>query len=217
MKEQELINSNQKDVFSDIAIIPEDYIPEDALSLLEQLRSYNLYTYQHSLRVAALVKNFAKHLNLPPLEVSELYLAALLHDIGKVYTPVEILEKPGPLEKHEFEEIKKHPENSALIVERFESLAFLAPVIRAHHERYDGRGYPMGLKNRNIPIHARLIFVVDTFDAMTSTRSYGKIISIENALMIIESEKNKQFDETFASEFLNFIENLTKVPVPQVA
>ena len=132
------------------------------------------YTYAHSWRVAGLCELTAKKLNMPDEWSEVLHIAAHLHDIGKVGVPDLVLNKQGPLSDCEYEQIKMHAEIGYRIIKQLPLLEDLSYYIRYHHERWDGKGYPCGLKGRDIPLGARIIAVSDTFDAITTTRPYRK-------------------------------------------
>jgi putative two-component system response regulator len=131
-----------------------------------------------------------------------LRFSATLHDIGKIHISKVILTKPGRLDASEWEEIKKHPIYGADLIQDIPYLAPAVPVIRHHHERWDGRGYPYGLAGEAIPLAARLIAVADAFDAMTFTgRPYARARSLENAYREIQDCSGAQFDPTVVSAF----------------
>lgn len=150
-------------------------------------------THGHSKRVARHATSIARKLGLPGQEVARIRAAALLHDIGKIEVPREILEKPAALTDDEFAEIKKHPAAGAHLVESMGDPE-LATIIRHHHERIDGGGYPDGLSRGQIPIGARIIAVTDTFDALTSARSYRQPSSHEEAFEVLREEAGAQLD-----------------------
>ena len=136
------------------------------------LESADTYTYGHSERVAAYAVAIAEALALDPVDVTTVRVGASLHDIGKVRIPPTILNKPGKLTPEEFDIIKKHPEWGLEILEDLEFPWLIKPIIRWHHEKLDGTGYPDGLAGDEIPLHAQIVCVADVFDAMTSARSY---------------------------------------------
>lgn len=130
----------------------------------------------------------------------------MLHDIGKVGIPEGILGKPGPLTDREWEVIRTHPIIGGQILGPIKAFANAIPVVEGHHERWDGKGYPRGLKGENISLGARIFSIVDTFDAMTSDRPYRKALSVERALEEIESAAGRQFDPEIAHRFVALIE-----------
>ncbi len=183
----------------------ENLYTELLISLVNSIDLKDPYTKFHSERVTMYAYLIGKELNLPRKKLITLFYASLLHDIGKIWSPDEALKKPGKLTEEEFEEIKKHPDVGASMIDHMEFLSESSKVLRHHHERYDGRGYPDGLKGEDIPLLSRIISVADAFDAMTSDRPYRKGMSIEEALSIIEEESGKQFDPKIVSVFVKFV------------
>ena len=175
------------------------------ISLVNSIDLKDRYTKFHSERVTIYAYLIGKELNLPRKKLITLFYASILHDVGKIGIPDSILNKSGKLSKEEFEEIKKHPVIGADMVGKVEFLKEPSEVLRHHHERYDGRGYPDGLEGENIPFLSRIISVADAFDAMASTRSYRPGMTIEKTLSIIEEESGKQFDPKIASVFVKFV------------
>lgn len=175
---------------------------EKSRRLFTRLYEKDPYTFFHSLRVAELVTAFGVTLQLPPEQLTDLCLCALFHDIGKIFTPDPVLKKPGALNNEEFIIMKLHPLDSQKLVESVPSLKHLGPWIRCHHERWDGKGYPDGLKGEEIPLYARMILLADTFDAMTSTRVYRKNRSPEEAYAEIVRCTGTQFDPQLAPKFI---------------
>ena len=157
-------------------------------------------THGHSRRVARHATSIARGLKLPAEDVARIRTAALLHDIGKIHTPWEILEKPGALTDAEFAEIRKHPAVGAELVAGMGDPELTA-IVRHHHERIDGGGYPDGLVRGQIPMGARIIAVADTFDALTSARSYRSPRSHDQALGILREESGSQLDDRSVRAF----------------
>jgi len=127
------------------------------------------------------------------------------YDIGKIGIPEDILNKPGLLTEEEYRIVQRHPVISAEILERFEHLRELAHIVRYHHERWDGKGYPEGLSGEEIPIESRILAVADAFDAMTSDRPYRKALKLEKAIEEIRKNKGKQFDPDIVEVFIDVI------------
>ncbi len=152
------------------------------------------YTYDHSNRVAELSASLAKAMNLPGKIIKEIKHAASIHDIGKVGIEENILKKKGRLTCNENEEIKKHPLIGARIVQSLPFLEDAIPVILHHHERYDGRGYPGGLKGKDIPPAARIVIIADAVDAMMSARPYRRALSSDDVLNELQNNAGAQFD-----------------------
>jgi diguanylate cyclase (GGDEF)-like protein/putative nucleotidyltransferase with HDIG domain len=167
------------------------------------------YTRSHSRKVNEYALALAEALNLEPLEVTRLTTCALLHDIGKIGISDEILNKPGKLTDEEWEAIKNHPQLGATIVGRVRELAPCVPGIRHHHEKYDGSGYPKGLKGKDIPLEARILAIADAFAAMTSERRYSDTLSYEQALEEIKRGAGTQFDSDLVEVFLRLVKITT--------
>jgi response regulator RpfG family c-di-GMP phosphodiesterase len=172
-------------------------------SMAKILDARDPHTSQHSTRVTTLSMAMAAALDLTEEEKETLYIAASLHDIGKVGIPDDILLKPGKLTDEEFDVIKRHPDIGADILKPLPPMAKETEIIRYHHERYDGYGYPAGLRGREIPYLSRIITLADSFDAMTSDRPYRKGMSIPDAVEEIKRCKGKQFDPSLADTFIS--------------
>ena len=163
-------------------------------SLVGALEAKDPYTRGHSERVAQYAAAMASSMGMPEQEVERIRLAAQLHDLGKVGLSDTILCKPGSLTSDEYYEVRNHPEIGAEIVERVTTLSDLAPIVRHHHERYDGTGYVSGLKGDQIPLESRVLAVADSFDAMTSSRAYRAAMSSDEAAEEIIACQGSQFD-----------------------
>ena len=187
-----------------------------AESMMKILELKDKYTRGHSSRVADYTSMIAKEMNFTTEEVKFFHIAAHLHDIGKVIISDSIINKKGKLTEEEFEKIKKHPVTGYEILNKVKGLKEMAQIIRGHHERWDGEGYPDKLKGENILIGSRIITVADAFDAMTSTRSYRTALGIQKSLEILEKNKWKQFDGEIVDIFIKIIkENGRKLCVLQ--
>jgi len=173
--------------------------------LLNALKCKDLYTWEHSLRVSFFSTTLGRELNLSPFEIYELEVSALLHDIGKIGVPDQILLKPSRLDENEFQQMKQHPSSSGNILSDFPSFQKMSLGAKHHHERYDGRGYPDGLKGDNIPLYARIILIADTFDAMTSTRPYRKGLDCQIAYQELRDFSGTQFDPILVEKFITAI------------
>ena len=149
------------------------------------MEARDVYTKGHSLRVAYYASVIGKALGLSKKEQKELYIAGLLHDIGKIGIPDNILLKPGKLSPNEYEIIKNHAEFSYQIIKNIKRFEGIADYVRYHHERCDGSGYPKGLKGKEIPMGARILAIADIFDAVTTTRPYRKKLSVDRALKLL--------------------------------
>lgn len=164
------------------------------------------YTSGHSKRVAKYAKEMAARMGKNEREQEEIYRAGLLHDIGKIRVPEEIINKNGKLTKDEFELIKVHPVIGYRILKGISSDQMIAQGAKYHHERYDGQGYPNGLQGHNIPEIARILGVADSYDAMTSNRSYRATLPQEVVRAEIEKGKGTQFDPEIADIMLEMID-----------
>ncbi|HAV43221.1 TPA: HD-GYP domain-containing protein [bacterium] len=159
------------------------------------------YTHGHSTRVTLYSLVIADQLGLSREIKENIRLAGILHDVGKIGIPVEILNKPSGLSKEEYDEIKKHPDAGSKIVEGIEHLVKIVPGIRHHHERYDGQGYPDHLQKENIPLLGRILAVADAFDAITSDRPYRRAECTEVALDELRKHAGTQFDPEIVDAF----------------
>ena len=175
--------------------------------LLNTLNAKSSETKEHAMRMTKLAFHFGDKLNLSNSELNRLSLLATMHDIGKTTISEEILNKPGELSREEWEVIKKHSEKGYKIATASEEFALIADEILAHHEKWDGSGYPNGLKGEEIPYLARVISIVDAYDVMTNERPYSKAISKENALAEIKDCAGSQFDPDLAEVAVKVIKN----------
>ena len=175
------------------------------LSLVTMLEKRDPYTAGHSRRVARYSREFAKLIGISGGRLKDIYMAGLLHDIGKIGIPERILLKPGPLTDEEYDVIKRHPVISQEILETFEGYERIAKIVRHHHERCDGGGYPDGLTCEEIPFESKIIAIVDVYEALTSDRAYRNRWSVEKALNFIESGAGEIFDEELVGRFIEFI------------
>ncbi len=160
------------------------------------------YTYGHSERVAYLSRALARAAKLTPTECERVYLAGLMHDVGKIGVPDAVLTKPGKLTPEEFETLKKHPEIGVRILSPVRQMRDLLPGVLYHHERMDGRGYPEQLAGDGIPLLGRIICLADCFDAMTTNRTYRAALPIASAISEVRRCAGTQFDPRLASLFL---------------
>lgn len=173
-----------------------------ARTILKALDAKDKYTYGHSMRVTYFSMVVGKELGLSDKEMYDLQLSALFHDIGKIGTPDAVLNKPTRLTDEEFQIMKQHPSDSYEILKGFSVFEKVARFAKHHHERYDGRGYPDGLKGNQIPLYSRIILIADTFDAMTSTRVYRKGLPYETAFEELLEFSGSQFDPKLAKAFI---------------
>lgn len=178
----------------------------DALKFLSLIKNKDSYTAEHSMNVCILCATFARHLGLLEYEIKLVALCGLLHDVGKSRIPNEILNKPGRLTAEEAHLMAEHPNHGRNILMSIEHESRQAvDVAHSHHERIDGRGYPRSLKSHQISYYAKIVTIVDAYDAMTSNRSYGIAKSSAQALKIILAESGAQFDGNLAQEFVQCI------------
>lgn len=162
--------------------------------LVRAIEASDPYTSGHSMRVSAYAEAIAKQLGLPQGKIDLIKSAALLHDIGKIGIDKKILNKDGKLEKDEFDTIKSHPEIGATIISDLSYLSNITEIIRHHHERNDGRGYPDGLDHDKIPLETSILTIADSFDAMTTNRPYRHSLSLDTALNEIKTNAGTQFN-----------------------
>ena len=164
----------------------------EALALAIEAKDHT--THDHLQRVQVYARELAASLDLTQDELRALQAAALLHDIGKLAVPEHIISKPGKLTPEEFEKMKIHPVVGAEILERVRFPYPVAPIVRAHHEKWDGTGYPSGLKGEEIPIGARILAAVDCLDALASDRQYRRALPLDEAMKVVRSEAGRAFD-----------------------
>jgi len=176
-------------------------------SLVLALEARDQYTRGHSDSVARILMDIAREMSMDDERIEKLRIAGKLHDLGKIGIRDDILLKPGPLNKEEWEILKMHPRIGAEILAPIASLADILPAIASHHERIDGNGYPEGLKGDQIPMLARMVAVADTYDALTSDRPYRKGFANEEALKIIEDLKGSQLCPDCVQSFLKSVEH----------
>lgn len=174
--------------------------------VLHIIKLYDPITYAHSERVKSWTVMIAKEMRLPSKQIHELSQAASWHDIGKLEIPNEILNKDGKLTVEEYEIVKMHPEIGYQLVKDMHFFKDYLPVIRYHHERIDGKGYPLGLKEDEISLHARIMCVADSFDAMTSKRSYKPGMTMKEAVEELKRCAGTQFDPKVVKIFVQALE-----------
>lgn len=185
-----------------------DWALDTARKLLEEVRKVDEHTFLHCCRVGRGSRRLAKALGMNEFEQAVLEFSGLFHDIGKANIPVDILVKPSKLTKDEMEIMKSHPIKSAEMISHLDHVPFfrfLMPGIRCHHEKVDGTGYPYKLSGEKIPLPARLIAVVDTYDAMTNNRPYRKPLSQDRAVQELLDYSSRQFDPQMVRVFLDLL------------
>lgn len=175
------------------------------LNLSHYIDSQVTSSGNHSLQVARHAIATAKKFAMRDEEVRITYWASLLHDIGKIGVPEEILVKHGPLDDKEWQFMRLHPTLGANIIRSVRTMSVISPIILFHQEKFDGSGYPYGLKGDEIPLGSRILAVVDAFDAMTNERVYRSAYSTSEAIHELISAKGKQFDPHVVEKFLTII------------
>ncbi|RJQ29834.1 HD domain-containing protein [Candidatus Parcubacteria bacterium] len=183
----------------------EESFVQTVLALAKALDARDSYTQDHSQRMAALTDSLCQKLGIDENQIQAIRLAAALHDIGKIGVPDEILRKPGPLTSQEWELMKRHPKIGADIIAPVAKLVNVAPIILAHQEKFDGSGYPYGLKGEQIPMGARVLAVVDAYVAITDERVYRKARSHEEAIAELVKHSGSQFDPAVVDAFVQSI------------
>ena len=174
-------------------------------SLVHSIHERDHYTERHSQSVTKLALNTARAMNCSPCEIESLKISSLLHDIGKIAIPDKILLKEGPLTDEEYTAIKNHPIIGENILKPVILIDAERKIIRHHHERWDGKGYPDGLSGEDIPFLSRILSVADSFDAMTTDRPYRKALSIDKATAELQRNCNIQFDKNVVDAFIGSV------------
>ncbi|MFA5089269.1 MAG: HD domain-containing phosphohydrolase [Candidatus Omnitrophota bacterium] len=192
-----------KDEVDRLTVQAQELFVSSMASLANALEAKDPYTAGHSIRVSELAAQIAEHRFGVSPEVNEVRTAGKLHDIGKVGIHEQVLNKPGPLTEGELKHIREHPVIAENILEPFKKLISAAIIIRHHHERYDGKGYPDGLAGEDIPELSRILALADSYDAMTSARPYRPAINPENAAGEIKKNLGTQFDPKLGRIFMD--------------
>jgi HD-GYP domain-containing protein (c-di-GMP phosphodiesterase class II) len=180
---------------------------QEMVAMAQAVEEKDPMTDGHCARLEHLAILTGERLGLTGEELISLSYGAYLHDIGKVKVPDEILQKAGRLTDSEWEEMSKHPDHGADMMSERDYLGGAVEIVRAHHERFDGDGYPRGLKGAEIPIGARVVAVVDTYDAIVSTRPYKKAQAKDEAIRELEKNAGTQFDPRIVRAFLEVVRN----------
>lgn len=165
------------------------------------------YTSMHAEHVAELMAGLASQMCMSSDEISIAFIVGLIHDVGKIKTPGDILTKPGRLTDEEFEIMKEHAGHGADMLTIIEGAEAIVPVMLHHHERYDGKGYPKGLCGENIPLLSRMLAICDTFDAMTTNRCYREPVTIQECIEEIKRCSGTQFDPNLCELFIEFLKD----------
>jgi len=172
-------------------------------SMVATIEAKDQYTKGHSIRVMHYAEALGKSMNLPQLQLKMLRIGALLHDFGKIAIDLAVLNKPSSLSKNEINVMHRHPELGAKILESIDEIHEALPAIRFHHEKFDGSGYPLGLKGEQIPLFARIVSAADIFDAITTDRPYQKARSYEEALKEIQALAGSALDPAIVKRVLS--------------
>jgi putative nucleotidyltransferase with HDIG domain len=178
---------------------------EIVTSLLVTLEARDPETAEHSRAVGAWCRRIASAMGMAAEQQEFAELCGTLHDVGKVSTPREIIAKPGPLNEDEWADMHAHSRVGAKLLERIPSLKDVAPIVRSHHERFDGKGYPDRLCGAEIPVMARIVAVADAFHAMASRHSYREALSLSRAVEVLAAGRGTQWDPTVVDVVLNLI------------
>ncbi len=174
--------------------------------LLAALKEKDSIAEGHAQRLAELSRNVGEKMNLSPEQLDRLHLLAFMHDLGKIGVPDRVLFKAGKLSEEEWGMMRQHPEKGYRIAKESPELASIADLILKHHERWDGKGYPLGIEGKNIPIEARILAVVDAYDVITNKRPYKEAISNEKAKFELERCAGSQFDPEIVKIFLSIFD-----------
>lgn len=192
---------NMKSIYSEYA--------STIYALTAAIDAKDHYTFSHSQNVEYYSSELAYAYGLNEDCIEIIREAALLHDIGKIGVPENILNKPGKLTKEEYEIMKGHVENAIAIIRHLPSLDYVIPAVIGHHERYDGKGYPRRIAGEDIPLYARILCIADAFDAITSKRPYKEAVTVEAALKILEEQAGLQFDPELVRLFIREVKKGT--------
>ena len=199
--------ARQTKVAFDRALSLEKLSNDVVIALARAIDAKDKYTNGHSSRVSEYAVKLASVIGFDENELKNLEREALLHDIGKIGVPDIILNKPTKLNEYEYTAIREHTIIGKQIVDGLEDMKYVGDVAMYHHERYDGTGYPRGLKGEEIPLHARIVSIADAYDAMHSERIYRKALSRDKIIQEIEEGRGTQFDPKLANAFLELIHN----------
>ncbi|MUJ39570.1 HD-GYP domain-containing protein [Aliivibrio fischeri] len=184
-------------------------LTKEAFSIISLMKCYSFETYQHSLRVASISREFAKYLQYPKYLIKHIFQAALLHDFGKINVPLNVLHKRIKLTKIEREIMNQHVPDTYRLLKDVSELKIQALLGSLHHERWDGEGHPFKLKGDDIPLISQLISIADTWDAMTADRTYRDGMSKIKAITILVNERNEgQFNPILLDSFIRHISTL---------
>jgi len=164
------------------------------------------YTSMHAEHVAELMGGLASQMSMSSDEINLAFIVGLIHDVGKIKIPNDILNKSSRLTDEEFKVMKQHADYGAEMLAMVEGAEVVVPIMRHHHERYDGKGYPKGLRGESIPLLSRMLAVCDSFDAMTTNRCYRKPLAFEECIKELKRCSGTQFDSKICESFINFLQ-----------
>jgi putative nucleotidyltransferase with HDIG domain len=170
-------------------------------SLVRLAERRDPFSRGHALKVSRYAVFMAHYLGLPKRDIDILKIAGILHDVGKIGVREKVLMKNASLTREEFEEVKKHTDYGVDVVKPLRFFKEIIPIIHHHHENYDGTGYPTGLKGEEIPLGARILAIVDVYDALTSTRAYRKAYHPEKVIKMMKGDSGKKFDPALLRAF----------------
>lgn len=204
---------NRKDLpIEDVTVIADRIVDtvlkhKNILVNIMDLKSYDDYTFYHSLSVAVIAVSIGRHMNLSTSDLRQLSICGLLHDIGKIQIPKELINKPAPLTETEYDCVKKHALfGLSYLKEKHINSKYIKAGVISHHERYNGEGYPKGLTGKEIPLFGRIIAIADVFDALTSKRPYREPLSPADAAEYIMGNGDVAFDYEIVQAFMQTIE-----------
>jgi HD-GYP domain-containing protein (c-di-GMP phosphodiesterase class II) len=181
------------------------WMAQAVTTLATELRTHHAPTADHSHRLAAHARALAEYMRLDALDATEAELVAVLHDVGKLAIDSDLLDWPGPLDDIQRARLRRHTVEGEEMLARTAGLEHLAPAVRATHEAWDGSGYPDGLSGEEIPLTARIVAVVDAFDAMTSNRAYRRPLPLREARRRLRANAGLQFDPAVVAAFLSLL------------
>ncbi|MCK8817451.1 HD-GYP domain-containing protein [Natroniella sulfidigena] len=191
--------------------LQQNFQQEIIISFAQMLELHDDYTKNHSQNVANIAAKIAKVMDLSSRVVDQVYWTGLIHDIGKTIVPKHILNKKGSLTDQEYELVKKHPYWGYLTLSNSEELKEIATYVLSHHERWDGKGYPNGLEEEQIPLVSQIVSIADAWDAMRTNRSYREKLTKKEAIQEIKSNQGQQFSPTVTKTFLEIIDQFDQI------
>ncbi|GHO95729.1 hypothetical protein KSF_057770 [Reticulibacter mediterranei] len=213
------VSNHRRKLICSPILLENNLVTASEMAMLQAfLSSYDHNTYEHAYRIAGTALEVAYSLDLTEEDAGLIYLSALLHDIGKAAIPSAILQKRGPLDEGEQQVMRLHPQiGQHMLAQAGGVFSRLADIVVAHHERWDGQGYPFGLAGEDIPLAGRILAVVDSFDAMTSERAYQEPQSMAVAYAEVERCAGSQYDPRVVAAFLSACDTRTVVNTGLIA